>query len=326
MGRDGRASLKAIFDVARSPELTAAEVRLWILYRSYEQPDGRGAYPGDELLAKHLDKSPRAVQGYRARLLKLGYLRQKLRGPNPAWYWAILPDEESQPTAKQDQGPSPEADCEASEGSQKASQKGSHKASQPTAPEYGENGEYGEEDAEGSSLRSSSSGDTGAEHSRANDRRSVTCLSREQLLAAGPQAVGARFGSLLREHLYTPDGRPPKRYSEGRDVNILQGLLRGGYRPDCLELALLGVAHERDTGRLDVAGPGEKVTARILRSGVAGRRDPVAHFEDVGRRLLAGELDPGQLRSTSREGLSSVGSLLDHVDANGGPPAAKEDA
>lgn len=327
MPRDGRASLKAIFAVARTPELSAQEVRLWILYRSYEQSDGRGAYPGDELLANHLDKSPRSVQKYRARLLKLGYLEQRLRGPNPARYRAVLPDEASQPSAKQDQKVSPEASCDATEGSQKASQKGSQKASQPTAPEYQEYGEYGEEEC----GRSSPSGrrppgGAGGEHSRRNGPGPGAALSREDLLENGLQAVGARFGPPLREHLYTPDGHPPESYSEGRDVEILHALLQRGYRPERLEVALLGVAHERDAGHLDVAAPGQKVTARVLLSGVTGRRDPVGHFEDIGRRVLAGERDVGRLRSSSGGGLSSVGALLDSADSNGGRPVAEEDA
>lgn len=128
--RSGRATLEDIFRVARAPELQPEEKVLWLIYRSYESPNGKGAYPGDELLAEHLDRSPRSVQSYRARLLEKGWLERELRGPRPARWRAVLPEKASQPTAKQ----SLEAGCDPSKASQEASQSAS--------PEYGENRRY----------------------------------------------------------------------------------------------------------------------------------------------------------------------------------------
>lgn len=96
-GSDKRATLRTIFDVLRDPHLEPEEKTLWGLYRSYEGPSGKGAYPGDGLLAEHLDRSPRTVRRLRRRLLELGYLRQKLRGPKPASYRAVLPDAAEEP-------------------------------------------------------------------------------------------------------------------------------------------------------------------------------------------------------------------------------------
>lgn len=93
-GERGRATLRDIFAVLRDPNLEPEEKVVWGLYRSYEGRNSKGAYPGDELLAKHLGRSPRTVRRYRQRLLEAGYLDQQLRGPKPAWYHARLPDGE----------------------------------------------------------------------------------------------------------------------------------------------------------------------------------------------------------------------------------------
>lgn len=145
--------------MAREAALTAGQVRLWLLIRSYQQADGRGAYPGDEVLAKHMDRSPRSIQKYRRRLRDMGYLRRELRGPKPAYWWAVTP-EASQQTANQEPESS-ETDCDTiPEASQqtadhyKASQKGSQKGSQSASPEYGE---YGENNTVGGAEESNAS-------------------------------------------------------------------------------------------------------------------------------------------------------------------------
>lgn len=92
---DGRATLRDIFAVARDGRLTAEELRLWLLYRSFESRE-HGGFPGDDLLADLMDRSPRSVQGYRAELLEKGYLDQTLRGPKPAHYRAVLPEAPSE--------------------------------------------------------------------------------------------------------------------------------------------------------------------------------------------------------------------------------------
>lgn len=91
---DGRATLREMFALLRAPDLEPEEKVLWGLYRSYQSPNGKGAYPGDELLAEHLGRSPRTVRRQRRRLLEAGYLEQQRRGPKPARYWAVLPDDE----------------------------------------------------------------------------------------------------------------------------------------------------------------------------------------------------------------------------------------
>lgn len=99
---DGRATLRDIFAIARNPRLSADEVRLWLLYRSYETKDGGGAFVGDELLTGHIGKSVRSVKAYRSRLLELGYLERELRGPNPAAWRAVLPSKGVQQAAPQE--------------------------------------------------------------------------------------------------------------------------------------------------------------------------------------------------------------------------------
>jgi hypothetical protein len=95
MATRGRRTLSAIWAMARCEDerLTPPHKLLWLNYRSYEGTAGRGAFVGDDRLAGHLGKSVRSVQMYRADLVEWGYLRQQLRGPNPAMYWAVLPPE-----------------------------------------------------------------------------------------------------------------------------------------------------------------------------------------------------------------------------------------
>lgn len=170
-----------------------------------------------------------------------------------------------------------------------------------------------------------SSGEAGDVQNSEDGKRPVASLSGEELLERGPQAVGARFGRVLRETLYQPDGQPPEDYDDGRDMDVLCELLRNGHGPEKLKLALVGLAHERDVGRLDVAGPGQKLTARVLKSEVAGQREPVAHFENVGRRVLAGELDGanGQSRP-SGDGPTAIGDVLGRLDSDSGHAAAED--
>jgi hypothetical protein len=103
MSTRGRKTLSAIWAMARCDRpvatdadgnrvhLSSAHRHLWVLYRSYEGKAGRGAYPGDELLAGMMGRTERMVRKYRADLLEWGFLRQQLRGPAPAMYWAVLP-------------------------------------------------------------------------------------------------------------------------------------------------------------------------------------------------------------------------------------------
>jgi hypothetical protein len=97
MATRGRKTLSAIWLLTRHQDedgrLTPPHKLLWVIYRSYEGKAGRGAFVGDDRLAGHLGKSVRSVQMYRADLVEWGYLKQQLRGPNPAMYWAVLPPE-----------------------------------------------------------------------------------------------------------------------------------------------------------------------------------------------------------------------------------------
>lgn len=97
---DGRTPLSRGYSVvARTGELDPMEKLLWFIIRGYENADGRGCFAGDELLASHMGRSVRSVQGYRASLHKKGYLRRQLRGPKPAYWWATIPEagEDSEP-------------------------------------------------------------------------------------------------------------------------------------------------------------------------------------------------------------------------------------
>lgn len=87
----GRDTLGAIWAVAKEPALTPEEKNLWTLYRAYDF-HGRGAWPGDDVLAAHMGRSVRSVKQYRKRLMALGYLEQQLRGFRPAIYNAVVPE------------------------------------------------------------------------------------------------------------------------------------------------------------------------------------------------------------------------------------------
>lgn len=67
-----------------------------MIYHSYEGPNEKGAYPGDELLAEHIDRAPRTVRRHRSLLIEEGYLRQELRGPQAARYWTAIPERDGE--------------------------------------------------------------------------------------------------------------------------------------------------------------------------------------------------------------------------------------
>ena len=85
----GTKTLSELFWVMRDPSLSLEEKVLWALYRSYDS--GHGAWPGDELLAQHLGRSPRSVQRYRKKLIQRGLLLQQRRGQLPAVCRAVVP-------------------------------------------------------------------------------------------------------------------------------------------------------------------------------------------------------------------------------------------
>ena len=90
----GRQTITEIFAVLRDCDLSATEVRLWGLYRSYDSK-GKGAFVSDSRIAGHMGKSERTVERARASLIEKGFLNQQLRGPGIARYWSVLPAERS---------------------------------------------------------------------------------------------------------------------------------------------------------------------------------------------------------------------------------------
>ena len=77
---------------ARDCDLSETELRLWVLYRSYDSK-GKGAFVSDDRIATHMGKAARTVERTRASLIEKGFLKQQLRGPEIARYWAVLPVE-----------------------------------------------------------------------------------------------------------------------------------------------------------------------------------------------------------------------------------------
>lgn len=92
-GRDGRATLRAVFAVMRDGSLSAGARVTWALYRSWDSGDG--AWPGDDTMAGVLGVSVRQVQRYRRELMsrKPPLLERRLRGPKPVAYRALPPGE-----------------------------------------------------------------------------------------------------------------------------------------------------------------------------------------------------------------------------------------
>lgn len=101
-GERGRATLRAIFEAARDPELSAEEFRVWAVYRSYETPGGDGGFPSLDTLSGHLGQAPRTIRRHRRELLERGWLERQLRGPKPAAYRAVVPDGAPPPSADED--------------------------------------------------------------------------------------------------------------------------------------------------------------------------------------------------------------------------------
>lgn len=101
-------TLSAVFAVARTGSLSDPEVRLWLYVRSWQVHGGKdtGAARDDASTARDLGWSERKVQRVRASLMDKGYLRQRLRGPALALYWAVTPEEEASPRMANQEGQS----------------------------------------------------------------------------------------------------------------------------------------------------------------------------------------------------------------------------
>jgi len=92
--QDGRATLAEIFAAARSGDLTAVELRLWLIVRSYDS--GRGCYAATDTLAAEMTLSRRYVESLRSGLVKGGWLNLTFRGPKEPKLRAVTPQQAPQ--------------------------------------------------------------------------------------------------------------------------------------------------------------------------------------------------------------------------------------
>lgn len=105
--RDGATTLREVFKAARSPDLSATELRLWLVVRSFEW-GGRPCFASTDTLAEVLGVSPSTVRQARARLARPDsgpWLQVKQRGPRPPELRAVVPTgEESEELTEDPQG------------------------------------------------------------------------------------------------------------------------------------------------------------------------------------------------------------------------------
>ncbi len=87
--QDGRATLAEIFAAARSGDLSAVELRLWLIVRSYDS--GSGCYAATDTLAGYLGLSASHVEKRRASMIARGWLEVKHRGPLAPAVRAVVP-------------------------------------------------------------------------------------------------------------------------------------------------------------------------------------------------------------------------------------------
>ena len=87
--QDRRATLHEIFAAARSDDLSAVELRLWLIVRSYDS--GSGCYAATDTLAGYLGLSASHVEKRRASMVARGWLEVKHRGPLAPAVRAVVP-------------------------------------------------------------------------------------------------------------------------------------------------------------------------------------------------------------------------------------------
>jgi hypothetical protein len=98
--------------------------------------------------------------------------------------------------------------------------------------------------------------------------------TEKPLAVSRPEAdwpTDGQLMSLVRKHLYIPDGKPPAGHDDGRCVSVIQALRRLGSSGYDIADAIEGLAVLRDSGQLDWLPKGTKATMRALyntRSGV----------------------------------------------------------
>jgi hypothetical protein len=247
-------TLDDLFSVMRNETLSPELKALWGVYRSYENPTkGRGAWPGDELLAAHMGKSPRAVQRYRAELLRRGFLVQHLRGPNPAHYRAVIPEPSEDPDPGKPRQEWRNKEGREDEASPKGSPKGSPSVSPPVSPYYGKGGEDGK---------------SSEFHSGADRRNGVP--ERDAFIRAVEEGDAALLDKLVGDHLY---GFGPK--SAEQVVNLAHNLV------GALE------QHGHDDEALAVEGFEAEVAADALRDLIRKSKNGRWHKETYASFVLA---------------------------------------
>ena len=107
---------------------------------------------------------------------------------------------------------------------------------------------------------------------------------------------------LIREHLWTPDGKPPEGWDERREGSVVKRLLV--HRTvSHLEVAILGLAQLRDTGQIEWLKKGAKVTTRALYNSRSG----VSQMFELATRAYWQQAKRRPARPTS-----SIGDILMH--------------
>ena len=99
--QDGRVTLANIFAAARSADLSAVELRLWLIVRSYDS--GSGCYAATDTLAEYLSVSTSHIEKRRASMVARGWLELKHRGPLAPAIRAIVPTQALHPSEGQDE-------------------------------------------------------------------------------------------------------------------------------------------------------------------------------------------------------------------------------
>ena len=98
--QDGRATLAEIFAAARFGDLSAVELRLWLIVRSYDS--GSGCYAATDTLAEHLGMSASHVEKRRASMVARGWLEVMHRGPLAPAVRAVVPAQALHSSEEQD--------------------------------------------------------------------------------------------------------------------------------------------------------------------------------------------------------------------------------
>ena len=99
--QDGRVTLAEIFAAARAGDLSAVELRLWLIVRSYDS--GSGCYAATDTLAAEMRLSRRYVESLRSGLVKRRWLELTFRGPKEPMLRAVHPQQAPHHSREQEQ-------------------------------------------------------------------------------------------------------------------------------------------------------------------------------------------------------------------------------